>query len=232
MHHVECAKENTFFRSTSWNSWFVPCSLTYLWGGMRHHAVPKFCNSGSCIVKTTCVFLHMGKLWQSSEDHAIGWTANQAMGEFGNSLGGRQWRQCYVFVVSGAAGIGKSRSAEQPAPHTHKHTYAHTHKPFFDTHLAREAPVLIKGSVLDACFCWWHVSFPSAVSVYGHVNFSAAWTRFCVLVSVTPIWLTAVSFRCALFSCSLISWGPAITGRKPFSWKCLSGTVQLASAWT
>lgn len=36
-------------------------------------------------------------------------------------------------------------------PHTH--TYAHTHKPFFDTHLAREAPVLIKGSVLDACFC-------------------------------------------------------------------------------
>lgn len=125
MHHVECAKENTFFLSTSWNSWFVPCSLTYLWGGMRQHAVPKFCNSGSCIVKTTCVFLLMGKLWQSSEDHAIGWTANQAMGEFGNSLGGRQWRQCYVFVVSGAAGIGKSSSAEQPAPHTHKDTQTH-----------------------------------------------------------------------------------------------------------
>lgn len=88
---------------------------------MGGHVVPRFCNSDFISLTTTCVFLDMGKVCKSSEDHAIEQAANQAMGEVGNSLGGRQWRRRGVFVVSGAAGIGKSSSAEQS--HTHTHHY-------------------------------------------------------------------------------------------------------------
>lgn len=68
---------------------------------------------------TTCVFLYAGKVRPSSEDRANG--ANQATGEVGNSSRGKQWSQMGVFVVSGAAAIGKSSSAEH-SPHTHTHT--------------------------------------------------------------------------------------------------------------
>ena len=92
----------------------------------------------------------------SSEDHAIGRAANQAIEEVGNSLGGGQWRQRGVFVVSGAAGIGKSSSAEQ----------SRTHAPLFDKHLAKDIPMLIRGLLMTSFF-------PRVVSVYGHANFSS-----------------------------------------------------------
>lgn len=57
---------------------------------MGEHVVPRFCNLDLVSLHQHMFFLDLGKVEQSGEDHAIKRAANQALGEVGNSLGGRQ----------------------------------------------------------------------------------------------------------------------------------------------
>ncbi len=59
---------------SAWSSNSQHFSSFYaLFGGkMGGHVVPRFCNLDLVSFATTCVFLNMGKVKQSCEDHAIG----------------------------------------------------------------------------------------------------------------------------------------------------------------
>lgn len=57
---------------------------------MGEHVVPRFCILDLVSFHQHVFFLDLGKDEQSGEDHAIQRAANQALGEVGNSLGGRQ----------------------------------------------------------------------------------------------------------------------------------------------
>lgn len=98
-----------------------------------------------------------------------------------------------------------------------------------------QVPILIKGCTLVWCmFLLMTCFFLSVVSMYGHVNFSSAWTCMSVLCMpgscLISCWV--FFFRCPSSSCSLITAGaPDITGRKPCFRKCLTDIVLPALLW-
>lgn len=102
------------------NSRYFPCPSANLGGKIGGHVVPRFYNSDLVLLQRHVFFWTWGKSSSQANITRSGELLIKLKGEVRNSLGGRQWRQRGVFVVSGAAGIGKSSWA---VPRTHTHHY-------------------------------------------------------------------------------------------------------------